>query len=402
MTFDIARVRERYPALAEGYAHFDAAAGSLVAAGSSDAIAAVTRGAVANKTMAFAPGRRAYGIVEEARAAVADLVGGASAGVVFGPSATALTYLVARTLGDTWRPGDEVVLSRLDHDANVRPWVQVAGRVGATVRWAEVDPATGVLATEQYKELVGERTRMVALTAASNAIGARPDVAAIAAIAHAAGAVTYVDGVHATPHGPIDVAALGADFYVTSAYKWSGPHMAACIASPDRWATMAPDKLIPSPDEVPDRFEYGTLSFELLAGVTGAVDHLASLAVPLAAGGTRRSRLIDSMSAVKAYEMELFAVLVDGLNAIDGVQICPAPADRCPTIAFRLAGQHPSKTADLLGEEGICVYSGDYYAYEYFTAAGLRDSGGAVRAGIYHYTTRQEVDRLLDAVMRCR
>jgi len=402
MTFDIARVRERYPALAEGYAHFDAAAGSLVAAGSSDAIAAVTRGAVANKTMAFAPGRRAFGIVEEARAAVADLVGGASAGVVFGPSATALTYLVARTLGDTWRPGDEVVLSRLDHDANVRPWVQVAGRVGATVRWAEVDPATGVLATEQYKELVGERTRLVALTAASNAIGARPDVAAIAAIAHAAGALTYVDGVHATPHSPVDVAALGADFYVTSAYKWSGPHIAACIASPDRWATMAPDKLIPSPDEVPDRFEYGTLSFELLAGVTGAVDHLAALAVPLAAGGTRRSRLIDSMSAVQTYEMELFAVLVDGLKGIDGVQICPAPADRCPTIAFRLAGQHPSKTADLLGEEGICVYSGDYYAYEYFTAAGLRDSGGAVRAGIYHYTTREEVDRLLDAVMRCR
>jgi cysteine desulfurase family protein (TIGR01976 family) len=402
MTFDIARVRERYPALAEGFAHFDAAAGSLVAAGSSDAIAAVTRGAVANKTMAFAPGRRAYGIVEEARAAVADLVGGASAGVVFGPSATALTYLVARTLGDTWRPGDEIVLSRLDHDANVRPWVQVAGRVGATVRWAEVDTDTGVLATEQYKELVGERTRLVALTAASNAIGARPDVAAIAATAHAAGALTYVDGVHATPHGPIDVAALGADFYVTSAYKWSGPHIAACIASPDRWATMAPDKLIPSPDEVPDRFEHGTLSFELLAGVTGAVDHLASLAVPLAAAGTRRSRLIDSMSAVRAYEMELFAVLVDGLKAIDGVQICPAPADRCPTIAFRVAGQHPSKTADLLGEEGICVYSGDYYAYEYFTAAGLRDSGGAVRAGIYHYTTREEVDRLLDAVMRCR
>jgi cysteine desulfurase family protein (TIGR01976 family) len=402
MTFDIARVRERYPALAEGYAHFDAAAGSLVAVGSSDAIAAVTRGAVANKTMAFAPGRRAYGIVEEARSAVADLVGGDTAGVVFGQSATALTYLVARTLGDTWREGDEIVLSRLDHDANVRPWVQVADRVGVTVRWAEVDVSSGVLATEQYKELVGERTRLVALTAASNAIGSRPDVAGISAIAHAARALTYVDGVHATPHAPTDVRALGADFYVTSAYKWSGPHIAACIASPDLWATMAPDKLIPSPDEVPDRFEHGTLSFELLAGVTGAVDHLASLAVPPGAGGTRRSRLIDSMSAVQAYEMGLFSVLADGLRRIDGVEICAAPADRCPTVAFRVAGQHPSKTADLLGEEGICVYSGDYYAYEYFTAAGLRDGGGAVRAGIYHYTTREEVDRLLDAVMRCR
>ena len=402
MTFDIARVRERYPALAEGYAHFDAAAGSLVAAGSSDAITAVTRGAVANKTMAFAPGRRAYGIVEEARSAVADLVGGVSAGVVFGQSATALTYLVARTLGDTWRSGDEIVLSRLDHDANVRPWVQVAARTGVTVRWAEVDIATGILATEQYKELVGERTRLVAVTAASNAIGSRPDLAGISAVAHAAGALTYVDGVHATPHAPTDVHALGADFYVTSAYKWSGPHIAACIASPDRWAAMAPDKLIPSPDEVPDRFEYGTLSFELLAGVTGAVDHLASLAVPPSVGGTRRSRLIDSLTAVQAYEMGLFSLLVDGLARIDGVEMCAAPVDRCPTIAFRLAGQHPSKTADLLGEEGICVYAGDYYAYEYFTAAGLRDSGGAVRAGIYHYTTREEVDRLLDAVRRCR
>jgi cysteine desulfurase family protein (TIGR01976 family) len=402
MTFDIARVRERYPALAEGYAHFDAAAGSLVAAGSSDAIAAVTRGAVANKTMAFAPGRRAYGIVEEARSAVADLVGGSGAGVVFGPSATALTYLVARTLGDTWRTGDEIVVSRLDHDANVRPWVQVAARTGVTVRWAEVDVSTGILATEQYKELVGERTRLVALTAASNAIGSRPDVAGISAIAHSAGALTYVDGVHATPHAPTDVRALGADFYVTSAYKWSGPHIAACVASPDLWATMAPDKLIPSPDEVPDRFEYGTLSFELLAGVTGAVDHLATLAIAPGAGGTRRSRVIDSLSAVQAYEMSVFSALVDGLAHIDGVQMCAAPADRCPTIAFRIAGQHPSKTADLLGEEGICVYAGDNYAYEYFTAAGLRDSGGAVRAGIYHYTTREEVDRLLDAVMRCR
>jgi cysteine desulfurase family protein (TIGR01976 family) len=402
MTFDIARVRERYPALAEGYAHFDAAAGSLVAVGSSDAITAVTRGAVANRTMAFAPGRRAYGIVEEARAAVADLVGGSSAGVVFGQSATALTYLVARTLGDTWREGDEVVLSRLDHDANVRPWVQAAARVGARVRWAEVDTATGVLDPGQYGDLVGERTRLVAVTAASNAIGARPDVAAIAAIAHAAGALTYVDGVHATPHAPTDVHALGADFYVTSAYKWSGPHIAACVASPDQWATMAPDKLIPAPDEVPDRFEHGTLSFELLAGVTGAVDHLASLAVPPAVGGTRRSRLVDSLSAVQTYEMDLFAVLVDGLKAIDGVHLCPAPADRCPTIAFRISGQHPAKTADLLGEEGVCVFSGDYYAYEYFTAVGLRDGGGAVRAGIYHYTTREDVARLLDAVMRCR
>jgi cysteine desulfurase family protein (TIGR01976 family) len=403
MVFDIARVRAQYPALQEGYAHFDGAAGTLVAAGSSDAIATVTRGAVANKTMAFAPGRRALGIVEEARAAVADLVGGVAAGVVFGSSATALTYLVARTLGDAWGPGDEIVLSRLDHDANVRPWVQLAARTGATVRWAEVELATGILGTEQYKDLVNDRTRLVAVTAASNAIGSRPDVAAIAGIAHAVGALTYVDGVHATPHAPTDVVALGADFYVTSAYKWSGPHLAACAADPARWEELHPDKLIPSPDGVPDRFEFGTSSFELLAGITGAVDHLAALAAGTGDGaaGTRRARLIESLTAAESYEMELFALLVDGLAGIDGVRMCAAPANRCPTIAFRVADQDPGRTAELLGDQGICVFAGDYYAYEYFSAADLRSSGGAVRASIYHYTTRHEVERLLDAVRRC-
>jgi cysteine desulfurase family protein (TIGR01976 family) len=403
MPFDIARVRAQYPALREGYAHFDGPAGTLVAAGSAEAINAVTGAAVANKSTAFAPGRRAYGIVEEARSAVADLVGGVATGVVFGQSATALTYLVARTLADTWRAGDEIVVSRLDHDANVRPWVQVAARVGVTVRWAEVDVSTGVLATEQYSQLVGPSTRLVAVTAASNAIGSRPDVAGIAAIAHAAGALTYVDGVHATPHAPTDVAALGADFYVTSAYKWSGPHIAACVADPARWAELAPEKLVPSPDAVPDRFEHGTQSFELLAGVTGAVDHLAGLAAPvLPEGPGRRSRLIESLAAAQAYEMSLFSVLVEGLAEIDGIQLCPAPADRCPTVAFRVDGQDPARTAELLGEDGICVFAGDYYAAEYFTAAGLRDTGGAVRAGIYHYTSGDDVARLLDAVKRWR
>jgi cysteine desulfurase family protein (TIGR01976 family) len=338
VSFDVKRVRAAYPALNDGFAYLDGAAGTQVPATVIDAIADAYRAGLGNVGGAFPASGRSGSIVAECRQALADLTGASPDGVILGPSMITLTHRLAEALSRRWERGDEIVVSRLDHDANVRPWVQVAGRVGATVRWAEVDPATGVLATEQYKELVGERTRLVALTAASNAIGARPDVAAIAAIAHAAGALTYVDGVHATPHGPVDVATLRADFYVTSAYKWSGPHIAACIASPDRWAAMAPDKLIPSPDEVPDRFEYGTLSFELLAGVTGAVDHLASLAVPLAAGGTRRSRLIDSMSAVQAYEMELFAVLVDGLNSIDGVQICPASTRRRPLTCSERRG----------------------------------------------------------------
>ena len=394
MTLDIARVRDSYPALAEGFAHLDGAAGTQVAAPVIDAIAGTMRRAVSNRGTAFEAARRSGEIVAAARQAVADLVGGTAEGVVFGPSATGLTYTVARTLAKTWRSGDEVVVSRLDHDANVRPWVQAAQSAGVTVRWAEFDPSTGELPAAQYTDLIGPRTRLVAITAASNAIGTIPPVREIADLAHAAGSLLYVDGVHATPHLPIDVAALGADFYVTSAYKWSGPHIAAVVADPATWARLSPSKLMPSPDSVPDRFEFGTLSFELLAGVTAAVDHLADL--DESAAGDRRTRLLAGMTLAAAYEKALLERLVKGLDAV----VCPAPADRCPTVSFRIAGQSPAETATALGDEGICVFSGDYYAYEYFTATGLRDTGGAVRASIYHYNTAEEVDRLLEAVTR--
>lgn len=398
MPLQIDSVRAAYPGLAEGFRHFDAAAGSLVAKPVADAAHAVLTGAVANRSTAFEPGRRAIRIVAEARAAVADLVGGEAEGVVFGASATALTYLVARTIARSWVPGDEVVVSRLDHDANIRPWVQVAEDAGATVRWAEFDPATGELPTGQYAELVTERTRLVAVTAASNAIGTRPAVAEISRLARSVGAWCYVDGVHATPHQPVDVRELGADFYVTSAYKWSGPHLAACVADPATWAGLHPQKLRPSSDAVPERFEHGTPSFASLAAVTAAVEHLAGL--DAAATGTRRERLVRSMTAVEEYERGLFDELVAGLAAIPSVWLCPAPQDRCPTVSFRIGGQDPARTSAALGEQGICAFSGDYYAYEYFTAMGLRDTGGAVRAGIYHYTSAEDVARLLDAVRR--
>lgn len=396
MVFDIERARAAYPALGEGFRHFDAAAGSLVAGPVARAVQDVYAGAVANRSDAFAPGRRALSIVLDARRAVADLLGADPAGVVFGSSATSLVYLVARTLAASWEPGDEVVVSRLDHDSNVRPWIQVAERAGVTVRWAEFDRATGELPTDQYQDLINARTRLVAVTAASNAIGTRPDVPAIAALAHAAGALVFVDGVHATPHQPTDVAALGADFYVTSAYKWSGPHLAACVAAPELWAGLHPDKLRPSSDAVPERFEFGTPSFASLAGVTAAVDHLATL--DPAATGDRRARVLASLAAVRDYETALFTRLVDGLAAIEGVILCPAPADRCPTVSFRIDGQPPAVTSQLLGDAGICAFAGDYYAWEYFHAMGLRETGGAVRAGIYHYTTGDDVDVLLEAV----
>ncbi|WP_433293881.1 cysteine desulfurase-like protein [Actinoplanes sp. CA-030573] len=396
MIFDVDRVRAGYPALAEGFVHLDGAGGTQPAAPVIEAIGGAMRAAVSNRGSAHEPARRSGEIVAAARAAVADLVGGQPEGVVFGPSATALTYLVARTLAQGWGPGDEVVVSRLDHDANVRPWVQAAEAVGASVRWAGVDPATGELPVAQYRDLIGARTRLVAVTAASNATGTMPGVREIADLAHAAGAFLYADGVHATAHRPTDVAELGADFYVTSAYKWSGPHYAAVVADPAVWEPLRPVKLVPSPSQAPDRFEYGTLSFELLAGITAAVDHLAALAAPAGAG--RRERLRASMAAAAEHESRLLDRLLTGLAALDGVTICPAGADRCPTVSFRVAGQAPAETARRLGEQGICVSHGDYYAVEYFAAAGLRDSGGAVRASLYHYNTEDEVDRLLAAL----
>ncbi|MGC1212829.1 MAG: cysteine desulfurase-like protein [Micromonospora sp.] len=393
MPFDIARTRAAYPALTEGFVHFDGAGGTQTARPVIDAVAGAMRTAVGNRSTAFVPGRRSLELVAAARAAVADLVGARPDGVVLGPSATALTYTLARTLGAGWRPGDEVVVSRLDHDANVRPWVQAAEAAGATVRWAEFDPATGELPAGQYADLVGERTRLVAVTAGSNAIGTTPDVAAIAKTAHAVGALVCVDGVHAVPHGPTDVASLGADFLVTSAYKWSGPHLAAMVADPARWEALRPAKLIPSSDAVPDRFEYGTPSFPLLAGVAAAVDHLATLDPE--AAGSRRDRVRAAMTAAQAHEEAVFDRLLAGLAALPAVTVYGSPARRCPTVSFRVAGLTPAETAAALGAAGFCLSSGDYYAYEYFRTMGLRDSGGAVRASVYHYNTVDEVDRLL-------
>ena len=398
MGFDVTRVRASYPALAEGYLHFDGAGGTQMCAPVADAVAATLRSAVSNRTSAFPSGRRANEIVSTARDAVADLLGADPDGVVFGSSATSLTYSVARALAKTWRTGDEVVVSRLDHDANVRPWVQTAAAAGATVRFAEFDPSSGELPVDQYADLVTDRTRLVAVTGGSNAVGTRPDVAGIAKHAGRVGALVYVDGVHATPHAPVDVAAIGADFYVTSAYKWSGPHLATCVAAPSRWEPLRPDKLTPSPDTIPDRFEAGTHCFELLAGLTAAVDHLAGL--DGSATGNRRERLVTSMRAVEAYEKQLFAELYGGLAAIPGVVLYGKAADRCPTVSFQVGEQAPDGVADALGAQGICVFSGNYYAYEYFEAMGLNDTGGAVRASVYHYNTSDEVRRLLAAVAR--
>jgi cysteine desulfurase family protein (TIGR01976 family) len=287
-------------------------------------------------------------------------------------------------------------VTRLDHDANVRPWVQAAYRAGAVVRWAGVDAATGQLPVAQFSELLSARTRLVAVSAASNVIGTRPDVAAITGLAAAAGALSYVDGVHATPHGPVDVRKLGADFYATSAYKWSGPHVGAVIAAPALLETLRPDKLTPSPDSVPERFERGTLPFADLAGVTAAVDHLAGL--DPAAAGTRRDRLLASMAAVRAYEETLLRELLGGLDGMEHVTTYGKAARRTATAYFTVAGKTPRQVAEHLAQRQVNVWNGHNYAWELTRVLGIRDSGSAVRAGLVHYNDRSDVARLLVAV----
>ena len=276
MPYDVTTARADFPALAEGLAHFDGPGGTQIPTAVADAVSATMRSAVSNRHGDFSSSHRADAIVDAARAAAGDLLGVDPRGVVFGMSMTANTYVLSRALAKTWSPGDEVVVSRLDHDANTRPWVQAAAAVGATVRWADVDPVTCELPAEQYDDLLTERTRLVAVTAASNATGTRPDVRGIADRAHAVGALVHVDGVHATPHLPVDLAELGADLYACSAYKWYGPHLGLTVADPALLETLHPDKLLPSDDAVPDRFELGTAPFAQLAGVTAAVDWLAS------------------------------------------------------------------------------------------------------------------------------
>ena len=405
--FDVAAVRALYPALADGHAYLDGAAGTQVPVSVIEAIAAAYRAGIGNLGGAFAASERSGAIVAGARAAIADLVGAAPEGVVFGPSATTLAYRISDALSRAWTAGDDIVVSRLDHDSNVRPWIQAAGRAGVTVKWAEVDLATGELPAAQYADLIGPRTRLVAVTAASNAIGTIPDVAAIAQFAHAAGALCYVDGVHATPHVPVDVAGLGADFYTTSAYKWSGPHVAALAADPELLETVWPDKLAPSSNAVPWRFERGTLPFADLAGVTAAVDHLAALAAPASEDSgrpgpgvppaSRRERVLASMAAVADYEAALFARLLGGLTRLDGVTLYGNAARRAPTAFFAVAGVTPRAVAEHLAARGVSVWNGDNYAYELCTALGL-EPDGAVRAGLVHYNDASDVDRLLEGL----
>lgn len=396
--YDVEAVRARFPALAEGAAHFDGAGGSQVPDVVADAVADTLRSAVANRGSVTTAERRADTIVMAARQAIADLLGATSAGVVFGRSMTQLTYELARAMAKGWGVGDEVIVTRLDHDANIRPWVHAAQSAGATVLWADFDRDTGELGVDAVAGLLSTRTRVVAVTGASNLLGSRPDGRAIADAAHAAGALVYVDGVHLTPHSFVDIAELGADFFACSPYKFLGPHLGAVAASPELLQTVHPDKLLPMSDAVPERFEQGTLPYELLAGVTAAVDFLADLAPSVPSDESRRQRLRASMMTLEEHEMALCERLEDGLSRLPRVLLHGARSrHRTPTLLFSLDGVAPRAVYEQLGVRGVNAPAGTFYAPECARRLGLGDAG-AVRASFAPYTNDEDVDRLLAAI----
>lgn len=395
MSLDISALRAQFPSLASGIAHFDGPGGTQTPAVVGEAIARTLTGPLSNRGTSVASERNADDAVTAFRAAMADLLAADPRGIVYGRSATQLTYDFSRALAKTWAEGDEIVVSELDHDANVRPWIQAAEARGVAVRRLPLDPATAELDLTDLDRIVNDRTRLVAVTAASNLLGTIPPVARIAARAHTVGALVYVDGVHYAAHAAVDVAALGADFFVCSPYKFFGPHCAALAADPALLETLRPDKLLPSTDVVPERFELGTLPYEIMAGVTAAVDFIAGIAPD---AGTRRERLVAAGRAVDEHELALRREVEEGLRGFgDRVTLHSRAAERTPTLYFTFADRDAAQVSALLADRGVLAPSGSFYAYEPFRALRLPVDAG-MRVGLAAYSDRSDVDRLLEGL----
>ena len=392
MTYDVAALRAQFPALSAGIAHFDGPGGTQTPRPVIRAIADVLAQPLSNRGHITPGERNAETVVSESRRAMADLLGAQPSGIVFGRSATQLTYDFSRTLARTWSPGDEVIVTRLDHDSNIRPWIQAAEQAGAVVRWADFDPATGELTVEDIRAVLSERTRLVAVTAASNLIGTRPPTTAMSRAVHEAGALLYVDGVHYTAHSLVDVEQLGADFFVCSPYKFLGPHHGVLAARPRLLESLHPDKLLPSTDVVPERFELGTLPYEFLAGTRAAVDFLAGL--DTSAAGTRRQRLVAASAALEEHERILRARIDKGLSALEQVTVHSRAADRTPTVLMTFEGRSTTDAYRFLADRGVQAPAGTFYALEASRRLGLGDTGG-LRVGLAPYNDTEDVDRLL-------
>lgn len=398
---DTSAIRAQFPALrrmqaGQPVAWFDGPGGSQVPKSVIDAISSFLIRGGSNHGGAFAASRDSESAHEEARAAVADLFGARDDDyVVFGMNMTSLNFALSRALSADWGPGDEVVVTRLDHDANVSPWLRAAADRGATVRWVPFDTATYRLDLDRLAEAIGPHTKVVAITHASNAIGTIVDVAAATKIAHDAGAIVVVDAVHFAPHGLIDIQSIDCDFLLASAYKFFGPHIGAMAGRGQLLEKLDAYKVRPAPATGPGKWETGTQSFEALAGVTAAVNHIADLGNP---GASRRERIADAYGKIGEHAASLGRRFLDGLpESVTVFGITDDMAARTPTFAVEMEGFSARRLATELGDQGIFVTDGDYYAVEVMSSLGRAD-GGLVRIGFLHYTTEAEVDRLLNAL----
>lgn len=397
MSYDIESVRADFPALVNGSAHFDGPGGTQTPQQVIEAIAAALRNPLSNRGTVTTGESNAEKTVTDARSAIADLVGGDPGGVVFGRSATQLCYDFSRWISRSWGPGDEVVVTRLDHDSNIRPWVQAAEHTGATVRWLDFDPESSEL--DDIATVLSDRTKLVAVTAASNLIGTKPPVAAISAAAHKVGSLVYVDGVHFTAHAVADIAAFGADFYSCSPYKFLGPHLGALAASPELLESLHPDKLLPSTNDVPERFEFGTLPYEMLAGVAAAVDYLSNMGTTAGKNSTlanapRREKLVDAFARLAEHEDALLARLESGLAELPAVTVHSRAEHRTPTLLLTFDGRDTHDAYEFLAARGVDAPSSNFYALEASRRLGLGDEGG-LRVGLAPYSSDDDIDRLL-------
>jgi len=383
-------IRSQFPALGTGAAYFDGPGGSQVPQRVIDAIDDVLRDSNANLGGAFATSRAADEVMERGRAAAADFTGGEPEGIAFGANMTTLNFQLAHAAARTLEPGDEIVVTALDHDANVSPWLLVAEDHGLVVRTAPLRAEDVTLDVDALEELIGERTKVVAFTLASNAVGSIPDAERIAASAHSAGALAWADAVHMAPHRRLRARELGLDVLLCSPYKFFGPHIGIAVIRPDLAESLPADRVRPAAEDPPGhRFEAGTQSHEAVAGATAAIEYLREL------GG---GELDSAFALIEQYETKLSARFLSGLPAGVTLYGIRTPEGRTPTFCFNVEGRAPREVAELLGEQDIYVWDGDYYALEPMRALGIDDTGGAVRAGFLHYTTEDEVDRLVDAL----
>ena len=395
MSYSVDRIRKDFPSLNTGLAYFDGPGGSQVPKAVGDAIAKAITQPSSNRGTTTESEQNAEDCVIGYRNAVADLLNCDPNGVVYGRSWTQLTYDFSRTLAKSWGEGDEIIVSQLDHDSNIRPWVQAAEAKGATVKWAKVNTQSSELDTSSVTDLLTAKTKFVAVTGASNTLGTKPDIAAIGKAVKANGSLFLVDGVHLTPHAVIDFKNMPADFYGFSSYKILGPHCASFVADPALLETLNNDKLLPSTMVVPERFEFGTLPYEAMAGVSASIDYLTTLDDQ--ATGTRREKLVKSLSSLEEYEQELFDYLLKSLESLPGITIYSKAKNHTPTAYFNFAGVEGSDLYKFMASKKVNLPAHNFYALEVSRALGLGDTG-AIRAGLAPYSTKDDVDRLISGL----